>query len=104
MPRSYRTPRQAIHDHFRRTRDLVALQAYAVDRLERFPARGDLREPGREDDHVLRTRFLHVPHYARLPPPSKGNDFRRPEPHQVDDLPAREVGDPPDFVLHDPGG
>src|SRR5437867_3099914 len=103
MPRSYRTPRQAIHDHFRCTRDLVALQAYPVDGFERFRARGHLREPCREDDHVLRTRFLQVPHDSRLPPPSKGNDLRRHEPHQVDDLTAREVGDRPDVVRRDPG-
>src|SRR5262249_21900729 len=86
MKRSYRTARQPIHDHFRRARDFVALEAHAMDGLERVRTRGEPREPRREDDHVLRTRLLQVLDHSALPLATIGNDLGGHESHQVNDL------------------
>src|SRR6266850_6647444 len=100
--RSYRTPQQPIHDHFRRAGDLVALEAYAIDGLQRVRLGGEPREPRGKDDQVRRADLGHVPNHAGLTLASIRDDLGRYEAHQVDDLASREVGDCADVVDGDP--
>src|SRR4029079_2010611 len=98
MGRSYRTAPDAIYDHFRPSRDLHPLQTTALQRLQQVGAAGQARKPRWKDDHVIRADLADEADHAVLAVTAVGQDLRRHQAHEVDDLSARDPGDGADVV------